>query len=122
MKTTVILVSRLQLPSGSRLIARVPDFVALMKPRVMVLAVFTALVGLMIAPGHLEPLLASAAVLAIAAGAGAAGTGPDNTNNVLALAFGVVIVVLVVAGSLWIMTNLNNNMMSPELMNPHLQH
>ena len=38
-------------------------------------------------------------------------TAPDNTNNVLALAFGVFIVVLVVAGSLWIMTNLNENMM-----------
>jgi heme o synthase len=52
---------------------RAPDFVTLMKPRVMVLAVFTALVGLMIAPGHLDPLLGSVAVLAIAAGAGAAG-------------------------------------------------
>jgi cytochrome o ubiquinol oxidase operon protein cyoD len=50
-------------------------------------------------------------------------TGPDNTNNVLALAFGVLIVLLVVAGSLWIMTNLNNNMMPPaELMNLHMQH
>ena len=38
-------------------------------------------------------------------------TGPDNTNNVLALAFGVLIVGLVVFGSLWIMTNLNHNMM-----------
>ena len=44
-------------------------------------------------------------------------TGPDNTNNVLALAFGVLIVTLVVAGSLWIMTNLNDNMMPAELMN-----
>jgi cytochrome o ubiquinol oxidase subunit IV len=49
-------------------------------------------------------------------------TGPDNTNNVLALAFGVLIVLLVVAGSLWIMTNLNDNMMSPDLMNLHMQH
>jgi cytochrome o ubiquinol oxidase subunit IV len=49
-------------------------------------------------------------------------TGPDNTNNVLALAFGVLIVTLVVAGSLWIMTNLNDNMMPPaEMMNMHLQ-
>jgi heme o synthase len=39
----------------------------------MSLAVFTALVGLMIAPGHLDPLLRSVAILAIAAGAGAAG-------------------------------------------------
>jgi cytochrome o ubiquinol oxidase operon protein cyoD len=38
-------------------------------------------------------------------------TGPDNTNNVMALAFGVLIVMLVVGGSLWIMANLNQNMM-----------
>jgi cytochrome o ubiquinol oxidase subunit IV len=38
-------------------------------------------------------------------------TGPDNTNNVMALAFGLLIVVLVVGGSLWIMANLNQNMM-----------
>jgi cytochrome o ubiquinol oxidase subunit IV len=38
-------------------------------------------------------------------------TGPNNTNNVLALAFGILIVCLVVFGSLWIMTNLNHNMM-----------
>ncbi len=50
-------------------------------------------------------------------------TGPDNTNNVLALAFGILTVLLVVAGSLWIMTNLNANMMAPgELMNLHVQH
>jgi pyruvate dehydrogenase (quinone) len=50
-------------------------------------------------------------------------TAPDNTNNVLALAFGILIVFLVIAGSLWIMTNLNDNMMPPaELMNLHKQH
>ena len=38
-------------------------------------------------------------------------TGPDNTNNVLALAFGVLIVILLMGGSLWIMDNLNHNMM-----------
>jgi cytochrome o ubiquinol oxidase operon protein cyoD len=38
-------------------------------------------------------------------------TGADNTNNVLALAFGVLIVILVIGGSLWIMANLNHNMM-----------
>jgi cytochrome o ubiquinol oxidase operon protein cyoD len=38
-------------------------------------------------------------------------TGPDNANNVLALAFGLLIVFLVIAGSLWIMANLNHNMM-----------
>ncbi len=36
---------------------------------------------------------------------------PDNTNNILALALGVLIVGLVVIGSLWIMANLNHNMM-----------
>jgi cytochrome o ubiquinol oxidase subunit IV len=39
------------------------------------------------------------------------GSGPDNTNNILALAFGVLIVFLVIAGSLWIIANLNANMM-----------
>ena len=38
-------------------------------------------------------------------------TAPDNTNNVLALAFGVLIVLLVIGGSLWIMSHLNQNMM-----------
>ncbi len=38
-------------------------------------------------------------------------TGPDNTNNVMALAFGLLIVFLVVGGSVWIMSNLNQNMM-----------
>ena len=50
-------------------------------------------------------------------------SGPDNTNNVLALAFGVLIVIIVAAGSLWIMTNLNDSMTPPaELMNLHMQH
>jgi cytochrome o ubiquinol oxidase operon protein cyoD len=49
-------------------------------------------------------------------------TGPDNTNNVLALAFGMLIVTLVVAGSLWIMANLNANMMPPaDLINLQMQ-
>jgi cytochrome o ubiquinol oxidase operon protein cyoD len=38
-------------------------------------------------------------------------SGPDDTNNLLALAFGVLIVFLIIAGSLWIMTNLNQNML-----------
>ena len=50
-------------------------------------------------------------------------TAPDNTNNVLALAFGVFIVLLVIGGALWIITDLNHNMMlSPELMNIPMQH
>ncbi len=49
-------------------------------------------------------------------------TGPDNTNNVLALAFGVLIVFLVVAGSLWIMANLNANMLPmSDMMNLQMQ-
>jgi cytochrome o ubiquinol oxidase subunit IV len=48
-------------------------------------------------------------------------TSPDNTNNVLALAFGILIVLLVVAGSLWIMANLNANMMPVDQMNLHMQ-
>ena len=38
-------------------------------------------------------------------------TGPDNTNNVMALAFGLLIVLLVVGGSIWIMSHMNQNMM-----------
>jgi cytochrome o ubiquinol oxidase operon protein cyoD len=50
-------------------------------------------------------------------------TGSDNTNNVLALAFGLLIVFLVIAGSLWIMNNLNDNMMPMSgLMNLQMQH
>lgn len=39
------------------------------------------------------------------------GSAPDNTNNILALAFGVLIVFLVITGSIWIIANLNANMM-----------
>lgn len=39
-------------------------------------------------------------------------TGPDNTNNVLALAFGTLLVFLIIAGTMWIMANMNSNMMS----------
>ncbi|MCU0733615.1 MAG: heme o synthase [Hyphomonas sp.] len=49
------------------------DFLALMKPRVMSLVVFTALVGLMMAPGGIHPVMAAIAILAIAVGAGASG-------------------------------------------------
>jgi protoheme IX farnesyltransferase len=51
----------------------VGDFVALTKPRVMSLVVFTAFAGMVLAPGHLHPALALVALVAIAAGAGAAG-------------------------------------------------
>jgi heme o synthase len=51
----------------------VAEYFALMKPRVMFLVVFTALVGLVAAPSHTHPVLAVAALLCIAVGAGAAG-------------------------------------------------
>jgi protoheme IX farnesyltransferase len=53
--------------------ASVSDYIALLKPRVMSLVVFTALVGLMIAPGHFHPVLAFTSILCIAVGAGASG-------------------------------------------------
>lgn len=49
------------------------DFVQLMKPRVMSLVIFTALVGMVTAPGQIHPVLATIALLAIAVGAGASG-------------------------------------------------
>lgn len=69
--TTAVLVT----PSSShdRLAIRLADFVSLMKPRVMSLAVFSALVGLAIAPGHLDLQRGIVAILAIAVGAGASG-------------------------------------------------
>src|SRR5580692_4554788 len=54
-------------------IAGVGDYLALLKPRVMSLVVFTALVGLLIAPGHVHPVVALTALLCIAVGGGAAG-------------------------------------------------
>jgi protoheme IX farnesyltransferase len=54
-------------------IAGVGDYLALLKPRVMFLVVFTALVGLVIAPGQAHPLIAFTALLCIAIGAGASG-------------------------------------------------
>jgi heme o synthase len=73
MKTITPPLSHLQLASRPGLVARLPDFIALMKPRVIMLAVFTALVGFAIAPRELDPIHALFAVLAIAAGAAAAG-------------------------------------------------
>jgi heme o synthase len=53
--------------------ASVGDYLALMKPRVMSLVVFTALVGLVVAPAHIHPVIGFTALLCIAVGAGAAG-------------------------------------------------
>ncbi len=53
--------------------AEAGDWLALLKPRVITLVVFTGFIGLLVAPGHLHPVLAFAAVLCIAVAAGAAG-------------------------------------------------
>ena len=52
---------------------RVVDFIALLKPRVVSLVVFTGFTGMMLAPGHLHPLLAAVAIICIAVAAGASG-------------------------------------------------
>src|SRR5579885_3366524 len=54
-------------------LASASDYIALLKPRVMSLVIFTALVGLAVAPGTLHPVTAFTALLCIAVGAGAAG-------------------------------------------------
>ena len=53
--------------------ASVGDYIALLKPRVMSLVVFTGLVGMLIAPGTIHPFIGLTAILAIALGAGASG-------------------------------------------------
>src|SRR5689334_8001001 len=53
--------------------ASLGDFIALLKPRVMSLVVFSGFAGLYVAPGHIHPLIAAVAVLCIAVAAGASG-------------------------------------------------
>jgi heme o synthase len=60
------------LPLSGASTAAVGDYVEILKPRVMSLVVFTGIVGIAVAPGHLHPVLAAVAVLCIAVGAGAA--------------------------------------------------
>jgi protoheme IX farnesyltransferase len=105
---------------------RASDFVALTKPRVMMLAVFTALVGMSVAPARPDVLTTLAAVLAIAAGAGSAGVlnmwydadidavmtrtamrpiPRGNISRLAALVFGLALGALAVAG-LALATNL----------------
>lgn len=50
-------------------------------------------------------------------------SGPDSTNNILALAFGLLIVFVAVAGTIWIVTDLNDNMLMPssDPMNMRMQ-
>ena len=63
------------MPSQSSLIgsSSAADWLALLKPRVMTLVVFTGWMGMLVAPGHLNPVLAFTAVLCIAVAAGASG-------------------------------------------------
>jgi protoheme IX farnesyltransferase len=53
--------------------ARVEDYFALLKPRVMQLVVFTAIIGMLLAPGGINPVIGAIAILAIAVGAGGSG-------------------------------------------------
>ncbi len=59
--------------SGAGSTASPSDYLALLKPRVMSLVIFTALAGMLIAPGYTHPVVAFASLLAIAVGAGASG-------------------------------------------------
>ncbi len=61
----------LRRPGG--LAGRVPDHLALLKPRVMSLVVFTGAVGMAVAPGHIDATRAAAALICMAAGAGGCG-------------------------------------------------
>jgi heme o synthase len=65
------IVSDLAIPQGGQ--GDVGDYWSLMKPRVMSLVVFTAIVGLLAAPGHIHPWFGFIAILCIALGAGASG-------------------------------------------------
>jgi protoheme IX farnesyltransferase len=62
--------SSIPAPAGE---ARVEDYLALLKPSVMSLVVFTAIVGLVVAPGTINPVIAVIAIVCIAIGAGASG-------------------------------------------------
>ena len=53
--------------------AGVGDYFELLKPRVMSLAIFTAIIGLLLTPNQIHPFLAIFSIIAIGAGAGAAG-------------------------------------------------
>ena len=58
---------------GSPSLGRVEDYLALLKPRVMSLVVFTGFVGMLVAPGTIHPVIGFIAILSIAIGAGASG-------------------------------------------------
>ena len=58
---------------GKSVESSVSDYISLLKPRVMTLAVFTSICGLLLAPGYLHPFLCVTAILCISVGAGASG-------------------------------------------------
>ena len=60
-------------PALSTVGGDVPDYFALLKPRVMILVIFTALVGMVVSQGHVQPAIGAISLLAIAVGAGASG-------------------------------------------------
>jgi protoheme IX farnesyltransferase len=62
-----------QATPSAAILVRAKDYLALTKPRVMSLVVFTAVVGFLAAPGHVDPVIGFAAIVCIALGAGAAG-------------------------------------------------
>lgn len=68
-KPATAIASARALPGG----AEFADWIALLKPRVMSLVVFAGAIGMLVAPGHIDPLRAVGAILCIAVGAGAAG-------------------------------------------------
>jgi protoheme IX farnesyltransferase len=65
--------SAAETPAASSAVGGVADYIALLKPRVMSLVVFTGWAGLYLAPGHINPILGFIAVLCIAVAAGASG-------------------------------------------------
>ncbi len=73
MRMSLVEPEAIGLGAASVSIAEPKDYLALLKPRVMSLVVFTALAGVLIAPVHVHPVLAFAALVAIAVGAGASG-------------------------------------------------
>lgn len=58
---------------SDQMLPDIADFLELLKPRVMSLVIFTAMCGLMMAPGNIHPVIGFAAILFIAVGAGASG-------------------------------------------------
>ena len=69
MEIAALPLSRVQSLAQSPSAMRLSAFLALMKPRVMLLAVFTAVVGFIVAPGERDPFLGFVSVFAIAGGA-----------------------------------------------------